>query len=324
MEFLTNSKGKRQITLDGYIYNKQKLLSNNTISWECTERRNARLCMARIKTVDDQVVCHLNQHTHLPRPEAVQAAKVRANMKDRAITTMEKTRDITSGAAAEQNDQVLANLPSARTLQRDIQRQPQKANNLPRVPDNNDFAFFIPLEYSITTTGNQFLQIDSHHNGRMLMFGSQEIIDFLRNTPNWFLDGTFYTVPPQFLQLYTFHGFNKGRNAVGVYALLQDKTVATYGRTMNHLNFLTGGVVPNSINVDFEIGAINAMRGEYPNSNVYGCLLHLSKNVYKKVQANGLAALYLNDQAFRNNIRMICALAFVPIPDIQRSFNALC
>ena len=94
---------------------------------------------------------------------------------------------------------------SARTLQRDIQRQPQKANNLPRVPDNNDFAFLIPQEYSITTTGNQFLQIDSHHNGKMLMFGSQESIEFLRNTPDWFLDGTFYTVPSQFLQLYTFH-----------------------------------------------------------------------------------------------------------------------
>ena len=72
MEFLTSSKGKRQITLDGYIYNKQKLLANNTISCECAERRNVRLCMARIKTVDDQVVSRLNQHTHLPRPEAVQ------------------------------------------------------------------------------------------------------------------------------------------------------------------------------------------------------------------------------------------------------------
>ena len=100
------------------------------------------------------------------------------------------------------------------------------------------------------------------------MFGPQESIDFLRNTPDCCSDGTFYSVPPQFLQLYTFHGFNRGRNAVGVYALLQDKTVATYGRMMNHLIFLTGGVVPNSINVDFEIGVINAVRGEYPNSNV--------------------------------------------------------
>ena len=58
--------------------------------------------MACMKTVDDQVVGRLNQHTHLPQPEAVQAAKVRANMKDRAITTMEKTRDIISGSASEQ------------------------------------------------------------------------------------------------------------------------------------------------------------------------------------------------------------------------------
>ena len=76
---------------------------------------------------------------------------------------------------------------------------------------------------------------------------------------------------------------------------------------MNHLNFLTGRVVPNSINVDFEIRAIK--RVWLP---------------FSPIEANGLAALYLNDQVFRNNIRMICALAFVPIPDNQRSFNALC
>ena len=30
----------------------------------------------------------------------------------------------------------------------------------------------------------------------MLMFGSRESIYFLRNAPDWFLDGTFDTVPP--------------------------------------------------------------------------------------------------------------------------------
>ena len=53
------------------------------------------------------------------------------------------------------------------------------------------------------------------------------------------------------------HGYNGGRNAVGIYALLQNKTEETYKRVMNYVNFLTGGVVRNSINVDFERGAIN-------------------------------------------------------------------
>lgn len=325
MEFVVNSKGNRQVVLDGYVYNKQKMLANNTISWDCIERRNKKACRARIKTVNDQLVGRVNGHDgHPPKPESVRAAKVRAEMKERARTTVEKTRDIISGGAAAENDAVLANLPSARTLQRDIQRQRQKANIHAQVPNNNDFAFIIPQEYCLTTTGQQFLQVDSHLGGRMLMFGSQESIDFLRNSPDWFMDGTFDTVPPQFLQLYTVHGYNRGRNAVGIYALLQNKTEATYERMMNHVNFLTGGVVPNSINIDFERAAINAVETVYPNTSKYGCFFHLSKNIYKKVQENGLAPLYLNDQVFRTNIRMVCALAFVPVADIERCFDILC
>ena len=58
----------------------------------------------------------MNGHQHPPKPKAVRTAKARAEMKDRASTTVEKTRDIISGATAAENDDVLANLPSARTL----------------------------------------------------------------------------------------------------------------------------------------------------------------------------------------------------------------
>ena len=46
-----------------------------------------------------------------------------------------------------------------------------------------------------------------------------------------------------------------------------------------------------------------------------GCLFHLSKNVYKRVQNEGMLQLYMNDEQFRTNIRMISALSFVPIFD---------
>ena len=103
------------------------------------------------------------------------------------------------------------------------------------------------------------------------MFGSQERIDFLRNLPDWFMDGTFDTVPPQFLQLYTVQGYNRGKNAVGIYVLLQNKTEVAYERMMNHMNLLTDGVVPNSTNVDFERGAINAVETLYPNTSKWSC-----------------------------------------------------
>ena len=77
-------------------------------------------------------------------------------MKYRARTTLEKTRDISVGAAGE-DDNVLANLPSAHTMRRDIQQQQQKSNNLQRVPNDDDFAFVILQQYCVTTTGEEFL-----------------------------------------------------------------------------------------------------------------------------------------------------------------------
>ena len=94
MDFLISNKGKRQVILDGYLYNKQKALANNTISWECVERRNAKLCSARIKTRDGQLVGCVNDDPHPPRPETIRAAQVRGEMKHKAGTTLEKTQDI--------------------------------------------------------------------------------------------------------------------------------------------------------------------------------------------------------------------------------------
>ena len=41
------------------------------------------------------------------------------------------------------------------------------------------------------------------------------------------------------------------------------------------------------------------------------------------IQENGLTNDYINNQVFPENVRMICGLAFVPLHDIERSFEAL-
>ena len=323
MEFTKSSRGKDQLMLDGYLFNKQKVLADNVISWECVDRRNSKSCIARVKTRNDQMVGRMNDHTHPPCPEKIQARVVRSNMKDRARTTTEKTRNIMAEEVSNEPDDVLAMLPSARTLQRDIQRQRQKHNIRDAIPDDNDFQFEIPNRYTLSTTGEQFLQIDSQMGGRCLIFGTDASINFLRDSPDWFMDGTFETVPRQFMQLYTIHGLQNGRNAIGLYALLRNKDQRTYEHMFNHVSALTNGVVPQSINVDFEQAAINAADVVYPDSDKRGCFFHLSQNVYKCVKRNGLTQLYLDDQEFRTNIRMISALAFIPRPDVIRQFNNL-
>ena len=50
---------------------------------------------------------------------------------------------------------------------------------------------------------------------------------------------------------------------------------------------------------------------------------HLSQNVYRNVQDSGQQRRYLDDLDFSMGVRMISALAFVPVDKIVESFEAL-
>ena len=126
----------------------------------------------------------------------------------------------------------------------------------------------------------------------MLIFGMGESLDFLSNADDWFADGTFDVVPAQFTQLYTVHGLKNGRNIVGCYGLLSNKTRQTYVDFFTQVQALTGGAVPHSIMTDFEIGAINAFSDVYPNVNQFGCHFHLFQSIQRHVREQGLTTLY--------------------------------
>ena len=158
---------------------------------------------------------------------------------------------------------------------------------------------------------------------RMLISGSQRGMNFMSNCSRWYMDGTFDTLPSQFLQLYIIHGIKNGTNVIGFYALVTNKRQVTYEQMFQHGKCFTGIATPTSINIDFQMAAINGCRSQFPLSLLSCCFFHLCQNVFKKVQANNPSNLYNNDVVFRTNIRMISALAFVPVYDMVRVFTLL-
>ena len=122
--------------------------------------------------------------------------------------------------------------------------------------------------------------------------------------------------------LHSYILFN-GRNVVGAYTLLPNKRLDSYAEMLNEIKNLTNGVNPEIIMIDFENSMISACEKVYPLVPRRGCLFHLTKNIYRKVQESGLAREYINNEQFRNNIRMIGALSFVPIADTVHAFTGL-
>ena len=108
-----------------------------------------------------------------------------------------------------------------------------------------------------------------------------------------------------------------------VYALLLNKhEFSTYDGVFQKLLEIKPALNPFTVMVDFEKEAINALENNFI-SVISGCFFHLAQNIYRKVQTEGLAVNYREDNEFALKIKMLPSLAFVPEMDVIDSFNLL-
>ena len=75
--------------------------------------------------------------------------------------------------------------------------------------------------------------------------------------------------------------------------------------------------------VDFEIAVLNAIDTSFPGTNKKGCLFHFSQAIFRKIQSLGLQNRYKDDENFAHKVRMLAALAFVPLPDVIDVFESV-
>lgn len=98
-----------------------------------------------------------------------------------------------------------------------------------------------------------------------------------------------------------------------IYALCSRKDQYTYEAIWNSLKEVRPTLNVTHLMFDFEMAALNAAREAFPDAQVHACLFHLGKNIFKKIVENGLRQTYIGDDAFAHKMKMIGALAFVPL-----------
>ena len=79
----------------------------------------------------------------------------------------------------------------------------------------------IPSSLKVTHRGDSFLLFDSGEGDihRLLLFGKSNFLSILKESSNWYCDGTFKVVPEQFFQIYTIHAEREGYIFPCVYCL---------------------------------------------------------------------------------------------------------
>jgi hypothetical protein len=318
---VVSQRNKRKFVDDDFfVYVLNNKNKDATIQYWTCEQKNQ--CRAKVHVSNGRVIKHVGEHTHRADANTVKASVLVADMKHEAETSHDTTRNIIRDAVRQQDDGVLAALPSRATLSRRIQRARRRINPSPPIPTARH-GFDIPTAYTTTSNGRRFLMFDSgtDDHDRMLIFSTDENLDAMVSNGNWFMDGTFKCAPEIYYQVFTVHVFINGAVFPVVYALLPNKQQATYERFFTSLNSMRQ-FQPTSVLVDFEMSSMNAVHTIYPNAAVSGCFFHFSQCIYRKVQYSGLQSEYHNTD-FNMFIQMLAALAFVPVNRVADSFDTL-
>jgi len=108
-----------------------------------------------------------------------------------------------------------------------------------------------------------------------------------------------------------------------MYALLPNKRQETYDRLFGLIKTIWPLFNPTSISLDFEMAVINSVRQVFPRAELHGCLFHLTKSIRRQLSENGLLQRSSAEPRFALHARMIVALAFVPIDNLDDAFDAL-
>ena len=216
------------------------------------------------------------------------------------------------------------NLPALRHIRKNIRLQRQANQQLPIAANREDVPE-LPLQYERSYSNEQFLIFDSGQGDadRTFIFGTNQSLQLLSQSQNWFGDGTFNDCCPQmFLQIYTIHAQINGRILPCICALLLNKTEEIYTKLFREVEQHVANS-PTNILMDSEWAGSNSVHQVYPNTEFKGCFYHISSNMWKHIQNLGLQSHYQGDKNFALWLRMFSALAFIPPNDVMRYFELL-
>lgn len=325
MDSITSQRNREKFCENGFLYVFDRLSADeNTEFWRCEQKRQ---CKARVHVVNGEVVKTINMHNHEPSAAKIEADRIVTKIKKRAVETMESTCQVINECSQNANFACQGALPNQKSLKKLIRRKRNEINLAPANPTTLT-ELVIPECYKLyeSEPGNSenFLLGDSGPGSeRILIFGRQRNLQMVLTCDDFYMDGTFKIAPNMFSQIYVILAKKFGGVHPIFYALLPNKSRETYDRLFRMVKELVPNFDPKSITCDFEIAAFKSVAEIFPTTEIRGCFFHLAKNMKKHLCELGLINRYNNEAQFALYAKMVLALAFVPIEDINNAVLSL-
>ena len=318
MNYIVNNKGGRKLCHEGYMYTVKAITSTST-RWECSQRASLKCKgILRVDIDDDDHILSQTGHNHIGDAASVKAATVMQKIKAELTQTAAaggSTQQVVCNNLATVTPEVRQAFGSINSLKRSFNRYVAQGR-----PDNPATLAQLQIAgvWANDIDGNIFLIHDNHSaQNRIIVFGSDNCVLHLAQSPMWYMDGTFKVVPTLFRQLYVIRAPLDESAITCIYAFMASKTEESYMELFQIINdkciALGTNLDPTTVMLDFEKAMMNAiLRFFGAHVEVKACFFHLCQSSWRKIQELGLSQEYINDDDIKLFCGMLDGLAFLP------------
>lgn len=335
IEIVRTSRNMPMMILHGYSYIIDRNRNDRTY-WKCS--RND-ICKMRVTTDSNhsRIINGPMKKIHEHDMPDIEKYKTFSDIKDMAkIQKFAKPSQIVHKVYGETEKISLPSRENAAQVAKRVRRklkivEPNDINEVDftetKLLNGENFCLFDNRnEHIVEIFGHKENVSQCENDDRLVIFGTKENVARLMGCDEWMVDATFDIVPKMFYQLLTIMGKRYGRWFPLIYVLMSGKKEEEYKKVWEQLLLNApdvDGVPPTSLilHTDLEKASINAFLFHFPDSTIQSCLFHLGQAVIRKVQKFGLFNRYINDQSFKVRVRMLVALAFLPMENVIDGFK---
>jgi len=335
-ELIRTSKNKPLMVLSGYTYIVDRTRNDKTY-WKCSR---TDVCKMRVTTDSNhtEMINGPMKKVHEHDMPHIENVKRMNEVKDMAkVQKFARPSQIIHKVYGESENSILSSRENAMQVAKRIRRKCK----LVEPTDIKEIDF----DETILMNGEKFCLFDSKNEhcieifghkenvsdyvddeDRLVIFGTKHNVARLMGCEEWMVDATFDIVPKMFYQLLTIMGKRYGKWFPLIYVLMSGKKEENYMKVWEQLLLNApemDGVPPTSLilHTDLEKASINAFLFYFPESKVQTCLFHLGQAVIRKIRSLGLFNRYINDGNFKLYVRMLVALAFLPLESVIDGFQ---
>ena len=310
VNFVPNKFGKVRLEVNGYQY-MVKTTKGDRRYWKSI----VPFCTATVNTHFDNIIKLGNHHSHAPNTARVKAEAVLNTIKQRCakettpIPTIyeEERAKLRSAEYMDVNpdhEDVIAELPSFYETRMGFYRS--RNRETPRLPSTRT-DINLDGKWTQTLANEKILIAVDGDAQKILIFSTTRNLTNLVDADIIYGDGTFYTSPNQFTQLYTLHATVDGVMYPLAFSLLPGKSEQIYDRLFDILKTACQQrglhLSPHTFLTDFETATRNAARRAFPNVSLKSCFFHYTQCIWRRTQKLGLATAYKENDDLRLLVR---------------------